>query len=87
MVDMPFVMALQAVRLIMLLVVGPPVARWWQGRSTTNLLPRRLIAPDGVGMVACITGLVLALINQREHVKQDLSKCMSIRSGLVRRSH
>jgi hypothetical protein len=30
-VDMPFVMAVQAVRLMMLLLIGPPVARWVAG--------------------------------------------------------
>jgi uncharacterized protein len=39
-VDMPFVMAMQTVRMIMLLVVGPPVARWVAGtldRAPPNL--------------------------------------------------
>jgi len=43
-VDTPFVMALQTVRMIMLLVIGPPVARWVAGtldRIPTNLKPVR----------------------------------------------
>jgi uncharacterized protein len=43
-VDTPFVMALQTVRMIMLLVIGPPVARWVAGtldRIPANLEPVR----------------------------------------------
>ena len=43
-VDTPFVMALQTVRMIMLLVIGPPVARWVAetlDRFPTNLEPVR----------------------------------------------
>ena len=43
-VDMPFVMALQTVRLIMLLAIGPAVARWATGtldRATTPVDPVR----------------------------------------------
>ena len=45
-VDMPFVMAMQTVRMIMLLVVGPPVARWVAGtldRAPPNL--ERFVRP------------------------------------------
>jgi hypothetical protein len=30
-VDLPFVMSLQAFRLMMLLLIGPPIARWVAG--------------------------------------------------------
>jgi len=48
-VDMPFVMALQMVRMIMLLVVAPPVARWVAGtldRAPPNL---EMVRPPDLG--------------------------------------
>jgi membrane AbrB-like protein len=56
-VDLPFVMALQAVRLIMLIVAGPAVARWVAGtldRTPPGQAPPGLDAgcPSGPGSVA-----------------------------------
>jgi membrane AbrB-like protein len=49
-VDVPFVMALQAVRLIMLIVAGPPVARWVAGAlGRTHPTRGRPPGPEGPG--------------------------------------
>ncbi|WOJ89968.1 AbrB family transcriptional regulator [Methylocapsa polymorpha] len=48
-VDMPFVMALQTVRMIMLLVVGPPVARWVAGALDRAPPSWELVRPPDLG--------------------------------------
>jgi membrane AbrB-like protein len=48
-VDMPFVMALQLVRLIMLLVIGPPVARWMAGMLDREPAHPEQVRPTDLG--------------------------------------
>jgi hypothetical protein len=48
-VNTPFVMALQTVRVILLLVVGPPVARWVAGTLDLPSADLALSRPPGLG--------------------------------------
>ena len=48
-VNTPFVMALQTVRMILLLVVGPPVARWVAGKLDRPPPDLKLIRPPDLG--------------------------------------